>query len=97
MKDLKYSDDDLKSIIVELTELFETAKQTYRLALSERTSNRSKKELMRGNSKGTTINKYECDFAWILYDIQCGPICFIEDKIQEAHDLIIHLKNISEV
>jgi hypothetical protein len=90
-----YKIQDIENIIAELAELFNIAVETYRLALDGRDSNRSKKELLRGNVRGTVVHKYQCDFAWILYDIQCGPLCLIEDSITDAHELINHLKKIS--
>lgn len=92
----KYTNEDIDAIIVELTEAFELATQTYKLALSGRDSNRAKKELLRENTRGTVVNRYQCDFAWILHDIKTGPICFIEDNIEKGYELIIHLKKISE-
>ena len=83
-------------LIADLNESFEKACETYKLALSSRTSNRAKKELSRGNSKGTNIYKFQVNFSWILHDIRCGPICFIDDREADARSLIDHIYSISE-
>ena len=95
MRDKRYTDEDISAIIAELIDLFEAASDAYKLALTGRESNRSTKELLRGSSRGTVIHRYQCDFAWILHDIRCGPLCHIEDNINEAHELINHLKKIA--
>lgn len=97
MKSNKYSKTEIDDIIVRLTYEFEIACQTYRLALSSRNSNRAKKELSKGNTRGTTTHKYQCEFSWILHDIATGPTAFIDDRIQDARDIISHLSNISNV
>lgn len=96
MKEKNYTHEDITSIMSELTELFEDAISAYKLALTSRESNRAKKELLRDNARGTVVHRYQSDFAWILHDIQCGPMCLIENNIEEAHELIIHLKKIAQ-
>lgn len=93
----KYTNTEIDAIIDEISENFNSACQLYKLALSARDSNRSNKELLRGNTKGTTIHKYQCQIAWVLHDIKCGPICFIEDNIIEANNIISHLRSIASV
>jgi hypothetical protein len=91
----RYKESEVPALVASLTERFETACSTYRLALSTRDSNRSKKELTRGNSRGTNIHKFQCNFAWIIHDIQKGPRCQIDDRVDDAEDLISHINKIS--
>jgi hypothetical protein len=83
---------DIRVIIEE----FEAACVTYKLALTSRTSNRSVKELTRQNTRGTTIHKFQCEFAWILHDIQCGPKCQVYDNIEKSKELINHIFEVSK-
>lgn len=91
----KYQESEVPKLVSYLTERFELACQTYRLTLTTRDSNRAKKEINRGNTRGTNIHKFQCSFAWILHDIQTGPRCFIDDRVNEAEDLIAHINKIS--
>ena len=93
----KFSDLDVEQASRRLMEDFEQACQTYRLALSSRESNRSKKELMRGNTKGTSIYKFQCSFAWTLHNLINGPRCFAHKYIEDGEELISHIHKISNI
>lgn len=97
MKKKKRTTQEIETIINDLTFIFEEACDLYRDALKKRKSNRSEKELLRDNSRGTNIHKFQTKFAWILHDIKCGPRFFIDDNIDEAYDLINHIKTISDL
>ena len=90
-----YKESEVPGLVASLTGRFEDACMTYRLALSTRTSNRSKKELLKENCRGTNLHKFQCNFAWLLHDIQRGPRFFIEDRVIEAEELIAHIISIS--
>ena len=90
-----YTAQDIQGIVVSLNESFEAACGTYRDALSNRTSNRSTKELMRGNANGTTLHKIQCNFAWIMHELTCGPKHFVDNNTQKANELINHINNIA--
>lgn len=91
----RYKETDVPALLSRLTERFEQACATYRLALATRDSNRAKKELSRENSRGTNIHKFQCNFAWLIHDIQKGPRCQIEDRVEDAEELISHINKIS--
>lgn len=93
----KYKESEIPGLVADLTQKFEVACSTYKLALSMRESNRSKKELARGKNRGTNIHKFQSTFAWILHDIQCGYRYQIDDRVQEVNELIVHINRISNV
>ena len=88
----KYQDYTVSDLVYE----FEEACEKYREALKGRESNRSKKELSRGNIKGTNIHKFQCNFAWIIHDMTVGHHNQRERNIEEAKSLIAHIISISE-
>ena len=75
---------------------FEKACAVYKDTLKARESNRAKKELARGNIKGTNIHKFQCTFAWILHELDVGHYSKRERYIEEAKSLITHIISISE-
>lgn len=87
---------DTESLIIELDNKFKEACENHNNALKERESNRAKKELLRGNSRGTRIYDYEVKFSWILHDIRMGPIAFIEENKEKAERLITEINKITE-
>lgn len=91
----KYTEDEIDTAIRTLSEDFENSCEVYKIVLSKRDSNRSKKELLRFNKKGTNIHKFQSNFSWLLHDIKTGPKCFVEKVIEEANELILHIKNIT--
>lgn len=93
----KYKESEVPSLVADLIQKFEDACTAYKLVLSMRESNRAKKELSRGNSRGTNIYKFQSTFAWILHNIQCGYRYQIHDRIREANELIAHINRISNV
>jgi len=90
-----YNSEATSTEIANLTERFENVCYKYKATLSARDSNRSSKELSKGNIRGTTIHKFQCNFAWILHDIECGPRYFMDSAIQNANRLINHIAEIS--
>ena len=88
----KYQDYTVSDLAYE----FEQACDKYREALKARESNRSKKELSRGNIKGTNIHKFQCNFAWIIHELTVGQYSQRERHIEEANSLIAHIISISE-
>jgi len=92
-----YSDDERKIISDELTERFETACSLYRIELASRNSNRAQKELARENTRGTSIHKFQCNFAWILHSISCDHESLIDNSIYQANALIDHINSISRM
>lgn len=91
-----YRESEIDEIIQELTDKFEEACGVYKTALSERTSNRSVKELSRDNSRGTVIHKFQCNFAWVLHAIKKDHESFVDSNIRKANTLIDHIRNISD-
>ena len=91
-----YTEYDIDRRVTQLKDEFEAACQAYKDALGSRESNRAKKELMRGNTKGTNIYKFQVQFAWILHDIHQSSSGFAEKKIQEAEGLISHIHKICD-
>lgn len=91
----KYKESEVPGVVEGITQKFEDACATYKLALSMRESNRAKKELFRGNTRGTSIHKFQSNFAWIVHYIECGHRCQIEDQLEEAEELIAHINKIS--
>ena len=91
-----YRVTDLPDIILTLTEDFETACDVYKGALENRTSNRAVKELIRGNTKGTAIHRFQCQFSWTIHELVYGPQCFIDSNIRRLHDLVEHINKSSE-
>ncbi len=75
---------------------FEKACITYKDALKSRKSNRSKKELTRGNVKGTNLHKFQCNFAWIMHEMSVGHYSKRGRCVDEAKTLIAHIISISE-
>ena len=75
---------------------FEKACNTYKDALRVRESNRAKKELSRGNVKGTNLHKFQCSFAWIIHEMKIGHYSKRERCVQDVKNLILHIINISE-
>ena len=75
---------------------FEKACDHYKSALKARESNRAKKELSRGNTKGTNIHKFQCQFAWIIHEMTTGHGSQRERLIKEAKSLTSHIITISE-
>lgn len=91
-----YDTADLPDILGTLNTEFEEACVIYKDALQARTSNRATKELMRGNTKGTSIHRFECQFSWTVHELECGPKCFMDSNIRRAYGLIEHIKKSSE-
>lgn len=87
---------EIDKLIKELTKEFEVACKTHNSVLGERESNRAKKELLRGSSKGTRLHYYQTEFSWILHDIKMGPIFFIEDNVEKAKKLIEDINKIAD-
>ncbi len=77
--------------ITELNVNFEEACDIYTQSLVQRTSNRSNKELRKGNTKGTAIHKFQISFAWIMRDIENSPPQLLEYNIIKAHAVINHI------
>ena len=75
---------------------FRKACEVYKNALKARESNRSKKELTRGNTKGTNLHKFQCNFAWIIHEMAVGNYSAKSKHIEEAKSLITHIISISE-
>jgi hypothetical protein len=90
-----YRESEVPGLVASLTGRFEDACLIYKLALESRSSNRSKKELSRGNSRGTVLHKFQSNFCWLIYDIQKGPRFFIDDRVSEVEELIAHIISIS--
>jgi len=82
--------------VSDLSYEFEKACATYKDALKTRESNRSKKELTRGNVKGTNLHKFQCNFAWIVHEMSVGHFSKRERCTDEAKTLIAHIISISE-
>ena len=91
-----YHEEELTSLIAELTERFEEACDIYKKALSSRTSNRATKELSRDNSRGTAIHKFQCNFAWLIHSIQKEHESLVDSNIKQANMLINHICTISD-
>ena len=75
---------------------FEKACDTYKETLKSRESNRSKKELVRGNTRGTNLHKFQCSFAWIIHEMTVGHFSKRERCVDDAKSLIAHIITISE-
>lgn len=90
-----YKEYEVPTLVSDLKYRFEEACLTYRQALESRSSNRAKKELVRDNTRGTNMHKFQVSFSWIIHDIQTGPRFSIVDRITEAVDLIDHIIKIS--
>ena len=75
---------------------FNKACITYKDALRSRESNRSNKELTKGNTKGTNIHKFQCSFAWIVHGMTMGHYSGRGRLVDEGKALILHIINISE-
>ena len=93
----KYKESEVPNLVADLIQKFEDVCTTYRLALSMRESNRAKKELSRGNTRGTSIYKFQTNFAWILHDIQYGHRYQIDNRVHELEELITHISKISNI
>lgn len=91
----KYKESDIPQLVSTLEENFEKACNVYIDALTSRVSKRAKKELSRGNSRGTSIYKFQVSFSWILLDICKGPRCLIDDRLADCDELINHINRIS--
>lgn len=90
-----FTDDDIERIIAELTTDFEESCDHYYDVLVDRKSNRSIKELSKRNLRGSKLYSFQSEFAWILHNIKTGPLCFIEDEIKKAYELIGVIKSTS--
>ena len=82
--------------ISDLTYEFEEACEKYKETLRSRESNRSKKELSRGNTRGTNVHKFQCSFAWIIHEMTVGHYSQNKKYVEEAKSLIAHIISISE-
>jgi len=91
-----YNSSELDRVIRELTVKFEDACEIYKTALGSRTSNRSIKELQRGNTRGTAIHRFQCNFAWIIHAMQTDHESFVDSNVRRANGLIEHIGNISD-
>lgn len=40
------------------------------------------------NVRGTALNEYQTEFAYVIHEIQKGPVFFVIQRIAEANDLI---------
>ena len=89
---IKYHDYTTSDLAFE----FLKACDVYKHALKSRESNRSKKELTRGNAKGTNLHKFQCNFAWIIHEMLVGHNSAKSKHIEEAKSLIAHIITISE-
>ena len=78
-----------------LTQSFEDACEKYKDTLRERTSNRSSKELSRGNTRGTAIHRFQCNFAWIVHELEMSHYSTAPYHISKALELIDHINNIA--
>lgn len=90
-----YTHEDIEKIIYKLTKEFEQSCEHYYDALVDRKSNRALKELAKRNLRGSRLYDFQSDFSWILHDIKCGPICFIEENVEKAQNLINSINDIS--
>jgi len=97
MNKKNYRHSNVTRQIAELNSSFELACDAYRTALRTRPSNRAAKELGRGNVRGTSIYRFQCNFAWLLYDIEHDAIHFIDKNIYRAKELIKHIHSIANV
>lgn len=88
----QYQEYSISDLIYE----FEKACEVYKTALRSRESNRAKKELVRGNIKGTNLHKFQCSFAWIIHEMTVGHYSKRERCAGEAQSLISHIISISE-
>ena len=48
-------------------------------------------KLGHSNVRGTKIHAYQCDFAYLINEIQRGPVNFVPKKISDANELIADL------
>ena len=75
---------------------FEKACSAYKDALKLRESNRAKKEITRGNIRGTNLHKFQCSFAWIIHEMTIGHHSKYDRCTDDAKALIAHIITISE-
>jgi hypothetical protein len=90
-----YTESEINRIIEELTKEFSLACEHYNNTLIERASNRARKELSKRNLRGSKMHRFESDFAWIIHNIKMGPVCLVDDEVQDACELINVIKSTS--
>lgn len=89
---IKHHDYTVEDLIIE----FDKACVIYKNSLRARKSNRSNKELSRGNAKGTNIHKYQSSFAWIVHGMTAEHYSTRGRLVTEARTLIEHIISSSE-